>query len=357
MRYNSVLKIGSKEVSINTPTYFIADVASNHDGDLERAKHLIWLCKEAGADAVKFQHFKAESIVSNYGFKNIKQSSHQANWKKSVYEVFKEYELNRNWNEILKEEADKAEIDFFTTPYDVAAVEEIDYLVNTYKIGSGDITWTDFIEHVSKKNKTVLLATGASDFDDVQRAMDIILKYNPNVGLMQCNTNYTGSLDNFKYINLNVLKTYSVMYPNLVLGLSDHTPGHTTVLGAIALGARVIEKHFTDDNNRIGPDHSFSMNPTTWREMVDRSRELELALGNGIKIIEENEKETSIVQRRGIYLTKDVEQGEIITEEKIEYLRPAPPNIYFPYEKCLIIGKKILKTKKAGTPIERGEVE
>lgn len=357
MNYHANFKLGKQQIGIHEPTYFIADIASNHDGDLERAKELIWLCKESGADAVKFQHFKAEKIVSDFGFKQLKQSSHQANWKKSVFDVFKDYEFNRDWNDILKAESDKANIEFFTTPYDIEAVEEIDHLVHAYKIGSGDITWTDFIEHVAKKDKPILIASGAATFQDIERAVNRVLEFNPNLVLMQCNTNYTGSLENFKYINLNVLKTYATMYPNMILGLSDHTPGHATVLGSIALGARVIEKHFTDDNNRIGPDHPFSMNPITWREMVDRSRELELALGNGIKKVEDNELETVIVQQRGTYLTKDKKVGEKITESDIEFLRPAPQGIFLPFEKKELLGKRLTINKNKSEPLKKGDID
>ncbi|MBK3494838.1 N-acetylneuraminate synthase family protein [Viridibacillus sp. YIM B01967] len=356
MDYKYEITIGKKKISFQQPTYFIADIASNHDRDLNRAKELIWLCKEAGADAVKFQHFQAEKIVSDLGFKQlVGQSSHQSNWEKSVFDIFKHYELNRNWNEELRDEALKAEIEFFTTPYDFSAVEEIDPLVEAYKIGSGDITWIEFIEHVAKKNKPTLLATGAADFTDVQRAVNTILKYNKEIVLMQCNTNYTGSLENFKYINLNVLKTYATMYPNMILGLSDHTPGHATVLGSIAIGARIIEKHFTDNNNRVGPDHPFSMNPKTWIEMVERSRELENALGNGVKVIEENEKETVVVQRRGIYLKESIEAGMLITENHIEFLRPAPKGIYLPFEANQVIGSIMKQRKNKGEPILKGD--
>ena len=136
---------------------------------------------------------------------------------------------------------------------------------------------------------------------------------------MQCNTNYTGSLENFKYIQLNVLKTYRAMYPDMVLGLSDHTPGHATVLGAVALGARMIEKHFTDDINREGPDHAFSMDPHTWREMVNRTRELENALGNGVKKVEENESQTVILQRRSIRLVRDLKEGSLLNANDLEF--------------------------------------
>ena len=193
-----------------------------------------------------------------------------------------------------------------------------------YKIGSGDVTWLHMLDKVASKGKKVLLATGASSIDEVQRAMDTLSNHDIPVVLMQCNTNYTATDENFKYINLNVLKTYGKMYPNIELGLSDHTLGDETVLGSVTLGARYIEKHFTDDNSRVGPDHLFSMNPTTWREMVDRTRRLELSLGIGVKKVEDNESETRILQRRSIRLNKDLEHGDVITESDIFYVRPCP---------------------------------
>lgn len=349
MKYNTQIKINKHVIDILSPTYFVADIAANHNGDLEMAKELIYLAKEAGADAVKFQHFLADKIVSDYGFRNLgNQSSHQANWKKSVYETFKDAEFNRKWNDILAKEAEKADIDYFTSPYDYEALEELDKLVPAYKIGSGDITWLEFIKRISSLGKPVLLATGASDMWEVEQAVNTIIEHNPNIVLMQCNTNYTADSENFKYINLNVLKTYSIRYPGMILGLSDHTFGNATVLGAIALGARVIEKHFTADNNQVGPDHAFSMNPITWREMVDRARELESALGTGIKVVEDNEQETVVLQRRSIRAKRDLEAGTIICEDDVEELRPAPKDALYPYQKDLIIGKKILSAKKKG---------
>lgn len=351
MRYNCEIKIKDREISVSEPAYFIADIASNHDGDIERAKELIWLAKEAGADAVKFQHFLARSIVSDYGFSHMRASGHQAAWQKSVYQVYQECEYHREWNRALADEAGKAKIDFMTTPYDIEAVIGVDEYVEAYKIGSGDITWLQFLEYVSRKNKPIFLATGASDLDDVHRAVECILRYNKDIALMQCNTNYTGSLDNLQYVNLNVLKSYAILYPGMILGLSDHTPGHATVLGAIALGARIIEKHFTDDNNRVGPDHAFSMNPLTWKDMVERARELESALGDGHKKIEDNEKETVIVQQRAIRIKKDMAAGEMISADDIEFLRPAPLGAYKPYQMEKVLGKVLSADKKAGSAI------
>lgn len=347
------IEIQGKSIGNNHSTYFIADVAANHDGDLERAKDLIYMCAEAGADAAKFQHFSADTIVSDHGFRNLgEQKSHQAAWKKSVYDIYKDASLNLTWTPILKETCDKAGIAFFTSPYSFKLVEEVDPYVLAYKIGSGDITWTEIIEYISAKKKPVILATGASSSDDVERAVSAVLKNNSKVVLMQCNTNYTASIENFKYIQLNVLRTFRDMYPNMILGLSDHTPGHATVLGAIALGARMIEKHFTDDNNRVGPDHKFSMNPQAWREMVERSRDLELSLGGGVKRVEDNEKDTVVLQRRAIRTTKDLDVGTILQREDLTVLRPAPEDGIPPYRISEVIGKTLTHSLKSGEHIK-----
>lgn len=355
--YNFEFKINDRTISKDSPTYFIADIASNHDNDLDRAIELIHEAKKAGADAVKFQHFTADTIVSDYGFKNLDSLSHQGSWEKSVYDTYKDAECDVNWTEELVNASRKENIEFMTTPYNYDILASIDVYVNAYKVGSGDITWIDFIEFLSSFNKPILLATGASNLDDTKRAVNAVLKYNPNICLMQCNTNYTGSIENFKYINLNVLKTFSKLYPNMVLGLSDHSPYHSAVLGAITLGARVIEKHFTDDNSRNGPDHAFSMNPETWKEMIDRSRELENALGDGVKRIEDNENETVIVQRRCIRLNKDLNKDSVIDIEDIELLRPAPIDSIPPYKLKEIIGKRINKFKLKGDYLINDDLE
>lgn len=358
MQYDSSISINGRSISIDQPSYFIADIAANHDGDLERAKALIWLAKEAGADAAKFQHFKAEKIVSDLGFKSLgSQQGHQANWKKSVFEVFQDYECNREWNQELIQTAAQAKIDFITTPYDTDAVDELDPHLPAYKIGSGDITWIEFIEYVAKRNKPLFIASGASNLADVERAVAAVLQHNRQLVLMQCNTNYTGSLENFKFINLNVLRSYAHKYPEMILGLSDHSPGHATVLGAITLGARVVEKHFTDDVSRVGPDHGFSMTPKTWREMVDRSRELENALGDGIKRVEPNETQTASLQQRCLYLTRDIGVGEILSAADVEALRPVQDNSFKPYELVTAIGKMMLHGRKRGEFLLKSDLE
>lgn len=349
MNYDSTVYIGNRKISCDAPTYFIADIASNHDGDLSRAKDLIWQAKECGVDAVKFQHFMANKIVSEYGFNNLcRKMSHQASWKKSVFEVYKQYECKRSWKENLLNTAKEVGVHFMTTPYDIEAVKMFEKSISAYKIGSGDITWIEFITYIAHQGKPVLLSTGASSMDDVEQAVEAILACNRSIILMQCNTNYTGSIENFKYINLKVLQSYNVRYPNMILGLSDHTPGNSTVLGAIALGARVIEKHFTDDNNRIGPDHGFALSPIAWKELIQRSRELECSLGDGVKRIEDNEGDTVIVQRRCLRLTRNKKAGDKISYGDIEPLRPAPEGACHPNMIVDLIGKTLLIDKIGG---------
>ncbi len=344
-----VLEVQGRKIGENYPTYFIADIAANHDGDLERAKDLIYLAAESGADAAKFQHFQANSIVSDHGFKSLKtQQSHQGKWKKSVYEVYKAASVDLDWTETLKATCEKAGIPFFTTPYALDVVDYMDSYVPAYKIGSGDITWLEMIQRVASKQKPFFLATGAATNDEVQRAVSLALEINPQFALMQCNTNYTASIENFKYIQLNVLKTYRAMYPDMVLGLSDHTSGHATVLGAVALGARMVEKHFTDDINRTGPDHAFSMDSRTWREMVDRTRELENALGTGIKKVEDNEKETIVVQRRSLRASRDLPKSHKVVVGDFVALRPCPVDALTPVEIQSIVGRSLQRDVPSG---------
>lgn len=342
------IKLGTKIVD-NNSLYFIADIGANHNGSLEKAIDLIHLAKEAGADAAKFQNFQADKIVSKVGFDSMKEKfSHQAKWNKSVFDVYKEASISKDWTNILKEECAKVGIDYFTSPYDYESVDLVDPYVDLYKIGSGDITWLDIIDYILDKNKPVLIATGASSYEDVSRVMAIALKKTNEIVLMQCNTNYTGSSENYDFCNLNVLKQFSVDYPNTVLGLSDHTAGHATVLGAIALGARVIEKHFTDDNNQIGPDHGFAMNPQSWKDMVDRSHELLSALGDGVKVVERNEEQSRIVQRRCLRAAENFKKGHIIGQNDLIALRPISEGGFEPYEKVKLIGKQLLEDIDAG---------
>jgi len=337
------IQVGSRTIGLDHPTYFIADIGANHDGSLERAKYLIRLAKQAGADAAKFQNFRASKIVSDYGFTNFSgKMSHQDKWNKSVVEVYEDATVPFDWTPELKAVCDEVGIDYFSTPYDFEAIDMLEQYVPAYKIGSGDIDWLEALELIAKKGKPVMLATGASNICDVQRAVHTILNVTPELVLMQCNTNYTGSPENFDHVHLRVLDTYRTMFPQVILGLSDHTGGHAAVLGAVTLGARVVEKHFTDDTTRQGPDHPFAMDPDTWADMVQNTRQLERTMGSADKFIAGNEQETKYVQRRCLRAARDIKAGETFTREMIDVLRPVTPEAILPPEIENVIGTKAL---------------
>ena len=353
-----IIRINNSNISLLNKPYFIADIAANHDGDISRAFSLIELAKEAGADAAKFQNFTAEKIVSKSGFDSLNTKiSHQRNWTKSVFEVYKDASIDSDWTPLLKAKCDSVGIEYMSTPYDYESLKAITPYSNAIKIGSGDITWHRFIETVASQNMPIIISTGASEMNEVKMAYEVASKFNNNIVIMQCNTNYTGQDTNFDYINLNVLKSYSKAFPEAIIGLSDHTPGHSTVLGAIALGARVIEKHFTDDTSRVGPDHSFSMDPISWRQMVDRSIELWRSLGSENKKIATNEVDSNLIQRRGVYFTEDISSGEIISLDKVDFLRPIDKNGISPYEFDNLIGKRINKYIERGNQLLWSDIE
>lgn len=351
-------KIGERWVGDGHPAYFVADISANHDGQLQRALELIRLAKEAGADGAKFQHFRAAKIVSRQGFEGMKSRlSHQASWKKSVYQVYEESSLPWGWTQTLKSCCQEVGMDFFSAPYDLEAVEMLAPHVPVWKIGSGDVTWPEILDKIASQGQPVFLATGASSLEEVERAAGIILRRNPHLALLQCNTNYTGRTENFDHIHLNVLKTYRGKFPQVVLGLSDHTRGPATVLGAVALGARVIERHFTDDRRREGPDHAFSTTPSEWREMVDRTRELERALGSNEKFVAENEADTVVVQRRCLRAARDLAAGQTLGRENLDVLRPSPREAIQPYELDRVVGCVVRQPLKAGEHLTWAHLE
>ncbi|MDC1179042.1 N-acetylneuraminate synthase family protein [Candidatus Pelagibacter ubique] len=353
--FNKNFKINNKVIGDNRPVYFIADLASNHDQNLARAKKLISLAKKSGADAVKFQHFTARTLVSNREFLKLDLKSHQSKWQDSTYNIYKKNELLFKWTKVLANYAKKIGIDFLTSPYSLKLVDKVNKYIPAFKIGSGDITYHQIIDKICSKKKPVIIATGASSLKEVNLAVKCIKKTkNKNICLMQCNTNYTASAKNFSNLNLKVLLSYKKKY-KIITGLSDHTIGHLSVLSAVSMGASVIEKHFTDNNNRIGPDHYFSMNPKTWSTMVKKVRILELAMGDGNKKIEKNEKETFVIQRRCIILKNNKKKKQKLKKSDLVFLRPNIIGGYQPYEYKKVVGKVLKKNKFAGEALLKND--
>jgi N-acetylneuraminate synthase len=274
-----------------------------------------------------------------------------------VFDTYARASIPDEWTAELKATCDEVGIDYFSAPYDFEAIDMLDKFMPAFKVGSGDVNWLESIRRMASKGKPVLIATGASTIGEVQEAVHAALDINPDVCVMQCNTNYTGDEENLRHINLRVLVTYRAMFPQVLLGLSDHTAGHTTVLGAIALGARIVEKHFTDDRSRKGPDHGFSMDPASWRAMVDAARELELALGSGDKRVADNETDTVVLQRRCLRAARDLAAGEILDANTVDILRPATPGALVPNDLATITGRTARHAVQFGQAITWGDVD
>jgi len=311
------IKIGQKWIGEKKPCYIIAEIGSNFNGDIKLAKKLIKEAKNAGADAAKFQSFQVEKILSKRGFE--RKIAFQSQWKKSVWQVYKEAELPLEWISRLSEYAKKCKIDFLSSPYHIEAVDELVRCNSpAIKIGSGEITNLEFLEYVAKTKKPILLATGASTQKEVDVAVKIILKINKKLILMQATTQYPSPIED---TNLRVIDTFRNRN-KINVGYSDHTSGITSILGSIALGVCTIEKHFTLDKSSSGPDHSHSLDVDEFTVMVNKIREMECALGNHEKKIEKSETNTKIIQRRGIWTIKKIKKDEKFSRDNIDVLRP-----------------------------------
>ena len=341
------IKIGSKVIGAGFPSYIIADIGANFDNSIEKAKKLILAAKNSGADCAKFQTFKSNSIVAGKGFLKMQLKGIHGTWKKSIEEVFRDAEFHREWHKDIADYCYGIGIDFSTSPYDFGAVDLCDELnISFIKIGSGDITWLEMLEYIAKKNKPMFLATGDSTLAEVDEALRVIeASGNKNLVLLQCITNYPSKIES---ANINVLKTYQTAF-NILTGYSDHSPGPVVALGAIALGAVVIEKHFTLNKSDIGPDHAHSMDPAEFKLMVDYIRQMESALGSTRKVVVEEEKETVIVQRRSLYAKRYIPSGKAIDRDDLVELRPALGIL--PKHKPEILGKTAKEEIEEGTPI------
>lgn len=336
--------IGNRLIGDLHPVYFIAEIGANHEGSLDRAKKLIELAKKAGAECAKFQHYKADSLTSRAGFSTIGSLAHYSD---NPNTVFRRFEVPSEWTPQLKEHCDKVGIEFMSTPYSLETVDELDPYVDAFKIGSGDITYTELIKKVVATKKPVILSTGASDIGDVLRAMQYT---GLQVAVMQCNTNYSGlDEENYKHTNIRVLKDYKYLFPYAVLGLSDHLIHKEAVLAAVVFGAKIIEKHFSDDPARGGsPDHSFALSTAEFGAMVDSVRRMEQVMGSAVKKVEENERETVILQRRSLRARHTLHCGDILLPSDVVALRPAPPDSLPPYDLSRYVGKILTKDLAEG---------
>lgn len=315
--------------------YVIAEAGVNHNGHISTALELVRKAKWAGADCVKFQTFKAKSIVTRSSPKAPYQLKVTDNLQ-TQFEMLKALELNKSDYQVIKAECDVLGIDFMSTPYDYYDADFLENLgVDTFKIASSQLTETPFLEYIAKKQKRIILSTGMATLAEVFDATQAVKAHNENLIVLQCTTNYPSLIEES---NINAMLSIKKAC-GVKIGYSDHVQNNYACYSAVSLGATVIEKHFTLDKSMPGPDHSCSLEPNEFKEMIFGIRQTEKSLGNGIKIPTENERDNILAMRRSIVANKKFSKGEIIEKNGISFKRPyggIPPK-----EINKIIGKKL----------------
>ena len=331
---------------INTSKVFIiAEAGVNHNGSLDLAYQLIDVAKDAGADSVKFQTFKAENVVSELADKAEYQKKTTGS-DKSQLEMIKKLELSFEDFVKLKKYCDKKEIMFLSTPFDYQSIDFLYDLVDIYKIPSGEIINYPYLKHIAAKNKPLIMSTGMSNLGEIEEAINIIRSVNSEakISLLHCTTNYPTP---YEEVNLKAIQTLAAAF-KLPVGYSDHTLGIEVPIAAVARGAKIIEKHFTLDKKLPGPDHKASLEPSELKEMVKAIRNIEMALGDGIKKPNKSEIQIMKVARRSLIATRDIRAGEIIKESDIAIKRPGkgiPPKF-----KEIVIGMKLINDIRQDEP-------
>ncbi|ABR56006.1 N-acetylneuraminate synthase [Methanococcus aeolicus Nankai-3] len=345
------IKIENKYIGENEPVFIIAEAGVNHNGDIELAKKLIDIASECGADAVKFQTFKAEKVVSKRAPKAEYQTKNTGT-DESQYEMIKELELTEDdFYELYKYSKNK-NIMFLSTPFDFESADYLDELMPLFKISSTDLNNLPFLEYIAKKKKPIILSTGMGTLGEIDEAINIIKKANNNdIILLHCVTNYPAS---FESLNLRVIRTLKEAF-KLPVGFSDHSLGIYAPISAVSLGATVIEKHFTLDKNLPGPDHKASLSPEELKEMVSAIRSIEKALGNGIKRPTSEEEKIKKVARRSLVANVDIPKGATIKKEMIVIKRPGTG--IEPKYLNEIMGKKVKRDIKIDEILKLGDIE
>ena len=311
------IKIENKVIGEGELTFIIAEAGVNHNGDIELAKRLVDIASECGVDAIKFQTFKAEKVVT----KDTPKAEYQiknTGTNESQYEMVKKLELSEDEFIELYKYTKKKGLIFLSTPFDFESADFLDEIVPAFKISSTDLTNLPFLEYIAEKGKPIILSTGMGTLGEIEEAVNTIREINDDLILLHCVTNYPAS---FESLNLRAIKTLKEAF-KLPVGYSDHSLGIYAPIAAVALGAVVIEKHFTLDKNLPGPDHKASLNPEELKEMVNAIRLIEKALGDGIKRPTPEEEEIKKVARRSLVANVDIPKGTVIKKEMIAIKRP-----------------------------------
>lgn len=311
------IKIGKKIVNKESSCFIIAEAGVNHNGDLKLAKKMIDGAKKSGADSIKFQSFRAENLAAKYAKKSKYQ---ETGLKESHYQLLKRLELSEKDHKELIFYCRKRKIVFLSTPYDEESADLLEKLgVPAFKVGSGELTHLPLLKHLAKKKLPMIVSTGGSYLNEVKEAVETIKKEGNNkIILLHCASLYPTP---FEDVNLRTMLTLKKEF-NLAVGYSDHTLGIIVPIAAVAMGAKVLEKHFTLDKNLPGPDHKASSEPKEFKEMTEAVGKTEKALGSSFKKPTKNEKEERKLGWRSIATKTDISKGTIIKKDMISFKRP-----------------------------------
>ena len=322
-------------------TFIIAEAGVNHNGRLELAKKMIDAAVEAGASAVKFQTFKAEKVVSRYAPKAEYQRK-TTTADESQLEMIKKLELNVADHRALIDYCKKKNIQFLSTPFDLESIDLLNELgLDIFKIPSGEITNLPYLRKIGSLKKQTILSTGMADLVEIKDAIDVLTGAGTklkDITVLHCNTEYPTPLED---VNLKAMLTIKAAFPGMRVGYSDHTLGIEIPIAAVAMGATVIEKHFTLNRNMEGPDHKASLEPDEFKAMVHAIRNIEKAFGNGIKKPSPSELKNKPIARKSIVAACDIRKGEPFTEKNLTAKRPGTGINPMRWDE--VIGQKAIK--------------
>lgn len=343
----SEFNIGETAIGTGHPVYIIAEIGSNHDSDLEKAKELIRASKYAGANAVKLQSFTAEGLI------NRLRPDENGNWvPHPAYPVLEKLTVPEEWHHVLMEYCRSAGITFLSAPFDSQRAELLNGIgVEAFKLASGELTNEPLLKQVASYKKPVILSTGAAYLDEVKRAVEIIKnEKNYEIALLHCASLYPPS-----YSDMNIRSMVALQREfGCPVGFSDHTSGNTVAIAAVALGASIIEKHITLDRSLKGPDHPYAMEVEEFKCMAAEIRNLEKALGDGVKKPSLNEMGERTGARRSIYANADIRKGDVITTGMLKLVRHAYG--LEPKDLSGIIGKTAMKDLMKDMPVRREDI-
>jgi len=336
--------IGDRSVGPDEPTYIIAEAGSNHNGDLDTAKELIDVAADAGADAVKFQTFRAKDLY-------VDDRELVDDPDDSTYALLESLEQPYEWIPALYDHCEARDIDFISSPFDAQSAKELAEYVPAFKIASFTLSHHPLLEELAEYNKPIIMSTGAHELSEIKEAVEVLRQNGvENLALLHCVSSYPTPLEE---INVRAVQTLQQEF-DTVIGFSDHTIDPATApAAAVALGASVVEKHFTLDKDMEGPDHSFAVEPNELNTMISSIRKTKISLGDGAVDVTRAESGPATRSRRGIFAAKNIPQGKVISENSIKVLRPGSESNQGLSPKYLseIIGSKTITAITKGEPI------